>query len=67
MSKGSGRRKEDIKKIWNNWADIDWSKKSDKKLDKQIYTHYCPQCNAPHIAGIDDLLLECHICGWEQE
>jgi hypothetical protein len=30
MSKGSNRRKEDIKKIWNNWDEINWQSKKEE-------------------------------------
>lgn len=38
MSKGSKRRKEDIKKIWDNWVEIDWFDK--KELEKPFYPCY---------------------------
>lgn len=36
MGKGSKRRKEDIKKIWNKWDNINWSKKPDNSKTKRL-------------------------------
>ena len=36
MGKGSKRRKEDVKKIRDNWNNIDWSVKDDKETERNI-------------------------------
>jgi len=33
--KGSKRRKENLKKIVENWSEIDWSKKNEQKPKEQ--------------------------------